>query len=116
MPNEQAPRQSAIAVVAHCCVGDATIWLPTPSLAAFLQRTLELEPGFLDLFGCFEESGGNLVCVTVWETEADAQRYESRHHSPMEELRWVLETSPGWAAAEVSNAPPHRATGGTLGT
>ena len=83
------PRTTAL--VAHCCLGSEAIQVPSPSLADFFRRTLELEPGFVDAFGCFEKTGGNLVYVTVWETEADARRYEAIHESTIEELRWILE-------------------------
>ena len=99
MPNEEPSRQSAVAVVAHCWVGDAPISIPTPSLADFLQRTLELEPGFLHLLGCFEASSGIILCVTLWKSEADAERYDAHGRSALAELRCVLEESSGWAAA-----------------
>lgn len=85
------PACPPVALVEHCSLDGAAIRRPTPSLSRFLRSTLEVEPGFLELFGCVEETTGTLVCVTLWRTEQDAQRFEALRQSAIEELRWIVE-------------------------
>jgi len=85
------PYPPAVALVEQCSLDGVSIQRPTPSFSRFLRSTLETEPGFLELFGCIEESTGTLVCVTLWRTEYDAQRFEALRRSTIEELRWILE-------------------------
>lgn len=85
-------RASAIAVVEQCQLESTPFVFPPASLAHFFCRALELEPGFIDVFGCFEETSGSVVWVTVWETEADALRFHRLNRSTLEELRWILES------------------------
>ena len=90
MTNEW-PQQPVFAVVAQGSMDNLPRRVPSASLARFLRETLLLEQGLVDVIGCFEESAGHLVCVTLWATEADAERYEAQNRSAVEELRWILE-------------------------
>ncbi len=93
MAISEGRRVPRIVAVVSCCTTDSELSSPTPSLAVFFHNRLALEPGFLQLIGCFEESSGQLLFVTLWQTERDAARFEAGPHSSFQdEFRWMLET------------------------
>ena len=89
--------------------------IPTSKLNDFTTRLsthvprIKNQPGFVDIIESVDPNTGNFVCMTLWRTRQDVERYEkSLFQDIANDLTPLLNGEPEVQTLNVENSSVHR--------
>jgi len=90
--------------------------VPTNKLTDFTTRLstthvprIKNQPGFVDIIESVDPNTGNFVCMTLWRTKQDVERYDkSLFQEIAEDLTPLLNGKPEVQTLNVENSSAHR--------
>lgn len=97
-----------ISRIVNCTVPPEKVNEFTTRLSTTHVPRIKNQPGFVDIIESVDPNTGNFVCMTLWRTRQDVDRYEkSLFQEIAQDLTPFLKDEPQVQTLNVENSTPH---------